>query len=221
MQGITIAVAQQKGGAGKTTLAAHLAVACSQLGLDVAAIDIDPQGSLSHWHKVREARDDDSLVPISFSSVSGWRVSKEIDKQAKSHDIVIIDSPPHTQTEAREAIRHADLVVIPMQPSPLDLWATQATIEMAKQEKKPIKMVLNRVNRMSKLSQTIAQDIPAMCQNRFGNRVSYAGAMTSGRGVTETDPSSIASQEVLALAEEILAYFGIEVVDEDEYQERA
>lgn len=221
MQGITIAVAQQKGGAGKTTLAAHLAVACSQFGLDVAAIDIDPQGSLTHWHSVREKQNDASLTPMDFTSISGWRVGKEISKFAESHDIVIIDSPPHTQTEAREAIRHADLVVIPMQPSPLDLWATQATIKMAKEEKKPIKMVLNRVNSMSKLSQTIAEDIPAMCQNRFGNRVSYAGAMVSGRGVTETAPSSIASKEVLALAEEILAYFGIEVVDEEDYQEFA
>ena len=74
---------------------------------------------------------------------------------------------------------------------------------------------------MSKLSQTIASEIDVLCQNRFGNRVGFAGAMVSGRGVTESAPSSIAAQEVLALAEEILAYFGIEVVDEDEYQVRA
>src|SRR5437016_4504105 len=100
-----ITVAQQKGGAGKTTVAAHVAVALSQKGNRVAIIDIDPQGSLSHWHRIREERLGEGYTGLSFAAVSGWRVSGEVSRLSKQHDFVVIDSPPHTETEARTAIR--------------------------------------------------------------------------------------------------------------------
>src|ERR1700730_4414510 len=111
-----ITIAQQKGGAGKTTVAAHLAVAWSQRGKRVAIVDIDPQGSLTHWHKIREERFGDGYTGVTFAALCGWRVGSEIARLRRNHDIIIIDSPPHTETEARTAIRSADFIVVPVQP---------------------------------------------------------------------------------------------------------
>ena len=93
-----ITIAQQKGGAGKTTVAAHVAVALSQKGNRVAVVDIDPQGSLTHWHKLREERFGEGYTGLSFVHVSGWRVGSEVSRLSRSCDFVIIDSPPHTET---------------------------------------------------------------------------------------------------------------------------
>lgn len=211
-----ITVAQQKGGAGKTTLAAHIAVALSQKGNRVAVIDIDPQGSLTHWHKIREERFGEGYTGLTFTSVSGWRVSGEVARLRRQCDYLIIDSPPHTETEARSAIRSADMIVIPVQPSPTDLWATKATLELAKHEKVPVKVVLNRVAANSRLAQTIAAELPEMATTTLGNRVLFAAALMEGRCATEVDPSSVAAQEIKALVKEITDMVNPPVADEEE-----
>jgi len=94
MEAKVITIAQQKGGAGKTTLAIHLAVAWSQRGKRVAVVDIDPQGSLTYWHKLREQRFGEDYTGLTFSALSGWRVGSEIARLKRHHDIIIIDSPP-------------------------------------------------------------------------------------------------------------------------------
>lgn len=201
-----ITVAQQKGGAGKTTMAAHLAVAWASAKRRVAIVDTDPQGSLTQWYKVRESVLGEDGAGLTFASISGWRVRSEIDRLKHTHDLIVVDSPPHTDAEARTAIRAADLVVIPLQPSPMDVWATSATIQICKQEKVPVKMVLNRVHPQAKLTEAISGEMVGLSANRFGNRVIFAGALMHGLGVTEADPSSIAADEVRALAKEILTY---------------
>lgn len=205
-----ITIAQQKGGAGKTTLAAHLAVALSQKGRRVGIVDIDPQGSLSFWHNIREKRFGEGYTGLSFASVSGWRVASEVSRLRKTHDYVIIDSPPHTETEARTAIRSADLILIPVQPSPTDLWASKATIELAHAEKIPVRVILNRVSANSKLAATIAKELPDLADTQFGNRVLFAAALLEGRCATEVDPNSAASQEVKSLVKEVLALMEVE-----------
>lgn len=209
-----LTIAQQKGGAGKTTLAAHLGVTLAEYDLRVAMIDVDPQGSLSHWYSIRERQLHLNLVPISFASCSGVRLASEVERLKKDHDFIIIDSPPHADTEARNAVRLADLVIVPMQPSPLDLWATQATLKMAKHEKKPVKMVLNRVNPQASLSQKMQEEMKGLSMALFGNRVAFASALLAGKGITELAHGSPASDEMENLANEILDYFGYEVEEE-------
>lgn len=213
-----ITIAQQKGGAGKTTVAAHLAVALSQRGKRVAVIDIDPQGSLAHWHGIRAERFGEGYTGMTFASISGWRVSSEISRLKREHDYILIDSPPHTEADAKTAIREADLVLLPVQPSPTDLWATQATLKLAKDERKQVKVLLNRVSPNSKLAQMALETLGAddVLENMLGNRVLFASALMEGRTATETNPSHTAAQEVKALAQEVLSLVQGEEEREDE-----
>lgn len=213
-----ITIAQQKGGAGKTTVAAHIAVALAQKGNRVAIIDIDPQGSLSYWHGVREEKFGEGYTGLIFNSLSGWRVGSEVARLRKQCDFIIIDSPPHTETEARTAIRSADLIIIPVQPSPTDLWATKATLELAKAEKIPVRVVLNRVAANSRLAQTIAAELPGLAETTIGNRVLFAAALLEGRCATEVDPTSQAAQEIKALVKEITALLKDDEAEEDAEQ---
>ncbi len=203
MHGKIITVAQQKGGAGKTTISAHLAVVLAQKGLKVAVLDTDPQASLTEWHKIREKRFGEGFTGLTFMTISGWRLGSEISRLRKSFDAIVIDSPPHTETEARTAIRYANLIVIPVQPSPTDLWATQATVDIAKGENVPFLVVLNRVMPNTKIAGVIAQSLTNLSETCLGNRVSYASTLMEGMAVTETHPRTTASEEMKMLALEI------------------
>lgn len=198
-----ITIAQQKGGAGKSTVAAHLAVAFYQMGKRVSLIDIDPQGSLTMWHELREKQFGKNYTGIHFVSSSGWRVANAIGQCKSISDIIIIDSPPHTETEAKSSIREANLVIIPMQPSPTDLWATKATLDFAKTEKKEVRVLLNRYNPASKISKAVTGKITDLLRHHFGNRVLFASCLLQGKCVTESDPHSQAAEEVRAVTDEV------------------
>src|ERR1700758_1872785 len=144
MPGLVITIAQRKGGAGKTTLAAQLAVAWARQGVRAAVLDIDPQGSLAAWIELRRARLGATATGFAFAAFPGWRASQWIEDRARHTDLVVIDNPPHAETEAQIAVRAAGLVLIPVQPSPLDLWATEATLKMARDERRRALVVLNR-----------------------------------------------------------------------------
>ncbi|MBN8511932.1 MAG: ParA family protein [Rickettsiales bacterium] len=201
-----ITVAQQKGGAGKTTIAAHLAVSLAQTGKRVAIIDIDPQGSLTNWHSIREKKFGIGYTGLNFTASAGWRVESAISKLKHDFDFVVVDAPPHTDTESKTAIRASDLIIIPMQPSPTDLWATGVTIEFAKSENINAKILLNRFNPQSKITKQIIAQIPGdVLTSSLGNRVAFSSCFLNGITVTESDPSSVAAQEVRDLTTEVIS----------------
>ena len=206
---VVITVAQQKGGAGKTTLAAHLAAAFAARRR-VAVLDIDPQRSLARWHGLRGARA--AVAPILLSDVSGWRLAAELDRLRRDHDVLIVDSPPQIDTDAKLAVRGADLVLVPLQPSPPDLWAAEGTLKLAAAEKRPARLVLNRAPASGKLRQQVEAEIARkgelLLAATLGNRTGFASAFAQGLGITETAPKSVAATELLALLAEIEGIVG-------------
>jgi chromosome partitioning protein len=207
---IVVTVAQQKGGAGKTTLAANLAAALAS-GKRVALLDIDPQHSLARWYGIRAARPEPTAA-ITFSDVSGWRLGAELDRLQREHDVVLIDSPPQIDADARRAIRAATLVVIPVQPSPPDIWAAEGTLKLAAEEKRPACLVLNRVPSAGRLRDSVEADLAArgmaLLPATLGNRTAYAQAFAEGLGVTEAAPRSLAATELRAVLTALLATVG-------------
>ena len=204
---IVITVAQQKGGTGKSTLAANLAAALAS-SRRVALLDIDPQHSLTRWNELRPR----NAASLTFSDISGWRLTAELVRLKTGHDVVVIDSPPQIDTDARLAIRGADLVLIPVQPSPPDIWAAEGTLKLAAAEKRNAAMVLNRVPSTGKLRETMAAQLRLdgrpLLTATIGNRTGFASAFAEGLGVTEAAPRSIAANELRALLKELLEVVG-------------
>jgi len=201
---LIVTVAQQKGGAGKTMLAANLAAAWAPAHR-VALLDIDPQRSLKRWHALRMAHG--KAPALAFSDVSGWRLGGEIERLEKTADIILIDTPPHIDTDATRAIRAASLVLIPVQPSPPDLWA-EGTLQLAATERRRVALLMNRAPAKSKLRTAIETEIAGrrltLLAPALGNRAAYALAFAQGMGVAETAPRTLAGQEFAALAAAVL-----------------
>lgn len=203
-----VAVAQQKGGSGKSTVAANLAAVLAAGGNRVALLDTDPQGSVTRWHEERQ-RHLSRVAPMFFDHPSGWRVPTALDRLRRAHDIVILDTPPHAGTDAKLAIRAADLVVMPLQPSPADLWASEATRRLAAEERRPLRALLNRVPAQGKMRDKVLasleeMDVPVL-EQCLGNRAHFASAFLEGLSVTEAAPRSTAAAEMRALALAIAA----------------
>ncbi|HSI39274.1 MAG TPA: ParA family partition ATPase [Xanthobacteraceae bacterium] len=213
MTGKIITLAQQKGGSGKTTLAAHLAVALVRAGNRVALLDVDPQGSLGEWFEAREATLGEAATGLDFRTASGWGARREARSLARDYDMVVIDTPPKSDVESRPAIEVASLVAVPVQPTPIDLWATAPVLAMIAKEGTASLLVINRAVARVGLTQEISDSIRALghpaAQTRLGNRVGFAASMGDGRTILETDPSSKGAQEIEALVAEIKALLGV------------
>ena len=205
-----ITVAQQKGGAGKTTLAVNMAAWFAR-DLRVALFDIDPQHSAARWYALRAKRSE--VAKITFSDIAGWRLAGELDRLRAAHDLIVIDSPPHVETDARLAVRAANLILVPVQPSAPDVWAADSTIALAVAEKRPVRMVLNRVpptnTRLTdQIRKMIADQGTAILGAALANRTGFAQAFLSGLAVHEAAPKSPAAAELRAVAEEIWRLIG-------------
>lgn len=203
MRPFVITIAGQKGGTGKSTLACHFAVAFAKSKSKVALIDTDPQQTITNWYTVRQRANSNNFHNIDFAISSGWKVNNEILKLNQS-DIIIIDSPPHMETETKAAIRSADLVLIPCQPSPNDIWATKNTIEIVDKEGKSKALIFNRCPYQSKLLKQIESHFPEDITKFFiGNRVAFASSMLKGLTSIETEPSSAATEEILQITKSL------------------
>jgi len=211
MSGQIITIAQQKGGSGKTTLAAHIAVALAQGGR-VALLDCDPQGSLGEWFEAREATLGEDSTGLDFRTASGWGARREARSLSRDYDFVVIDTPPKSDVESRPAIETASLVAVPVQPTPIDLWATRPTLEMIAKEGTPCLIVINRAVSRVALAEEMSEAIRALghpaAQTRLGNRVGFAASMGSGLTIMETTPGSKGAVEIEALAVEMRQHLG-------------
>ncbi|MGH1416482.1 MAG: ParA family partition ATPase [Pelagimonas sp.] len=206
MPGYVITIAQQKGGSGKTTLAAHLALGFRAQGKRVALVDLDPQGSLGRWYMTRMDRDQELCSDLDFTTSSAWGISLECRKLGAANDIVIIDTPPKADSDLRPALRVADLVVVPVAASHVDLWATEGVLDLANRENRETLLVMNRTRSGTRLGAEVgkaAQELGArIAETELANRVSFAETMGQGLGATETGKSP-ARDEVLSLTAEV------------------
>ena len=203
-----ITISQQKGGTGKTTLAIHLAMGFIKFhNLKVAVVDTDPQGSLGQWFMIRSEKkiQNDKL---NFRTASLWGAKYESVNLKKDHDIVIIDTPPKIESDARPSIEASDIVLIPMTPSHVDFWATEAIIEIAKKAKRKILIQINRANLRSNLISKTYEYINsikvAATKTLIGHRQIFVASMGEGKTVVEKQRKSKAVDEIREISKQIL-----------------
>lgn len=203
-----IGVLQQKGGVGKTTLSLNLAACYARQGLKVLVVDADPQGSAQEWAAMR------SVEPL-FSVVGMARpnLHRELERIVSGYDIVVIDGAPRSNDLVRSALLASDHVLIPVQPSPFDIWAARQIVALveAAQEFKPAltaSFVISRKVGNSVIGREAAkvfteQPFPLEPVS-IKQRVVFAEAAASGLTVVESEPDGAAAREVAALAEALL-----------------
>ena len=203
----TIAIASQKGGAGKTTIAIHLLVLAMQQGMKVLIIDLDTQGSVSAWWKKRQKNDPDDTIQLvqgqseRLGDILGAAENEE-------YDFVVIDTPPHVAFEPQTAMQHADLTIIPCRPSVLDLEAISKTVKLAKDNQFPAAILLNGCRPSRGVGEnSVTQDarnalkayeLPIL-PTSITNYVSLTDALNNGGAVTEFAPDSKAAKEFFDL----------------------
>src|SRR5262245_37094887 len=193
-----LTIASQKGGSGKTTLTAHLAVEAEHRKAGpVAVIDTDPQGSLASWWNTREAP-----TPL-FAAVTITQLGEHLAHlRRQGINLVLIDTPPQTMNTIRVANTVADLVLIPARPSPHDLRAVAVVVEMAEEAKKPFCFVVNGATSRTNIAK---EAVGALAEHgkvapvTIHHRVDFAASMVDGRTVSELAPESRSAEEIALL----------------------
>ena len=205
-----VALLNQKGGVGKTTLALHLAGRWAGKGKRVVVVDADPQGSALDWSEQR-ARE---ALPRLFGVLGLARetLHRELPAIAADADHVIVDGAPRTAGVARSALLAADLVLIPATPSPFDGWASAEMLRLLEEALvfRPglaARMVLNRCAARTVIARETADSLadhdPPMLAARIGQRIVFADAARTGRLAEELDPGCLAAAEIAAMATEV------------------
>jgi len=194
----TIVINSQKGGSGKTTLCAHLSVEVERAGDGpVFLIDTDPQGTLSTWHEKRQT-ELPRRVELPFEGIA------EGLKLLRQHDAAFcfIDTAPSRTDETATLFKLADLVLVPIRPSPSDLWAASATVDLLKRHQIPFLFILNQVKANASITAQAAAVLShhgPVAETFIGDRVPYAASMTDGRTALELIPKGPAAIETAAL----------------------
>jgi chromosome partitioning protein len=205
-----IGVLNQKGGVGKTTLSVNLAASLARNGERVLLIDADPQGSALDWAAARES---DPLFPV--VGLPRPSIHKEINQIGQDYDHIVIDGPPRVTDLARSAIMASDVVLIPVQPSPYDVWAAEEVVKLideAKVFKESIKsvFVINRKITNTAIGRDVGEALAAypvsVLNATITQRVIFAEAAGQGRSVFEVDPEGAASKEIDAVKNELMEF---------------
>jgi len=208
-----IAILNQKGGVGKTTLAIHIATAIARRGRKVLLLDADPQNSALDWAAAREGQPLFPVVALPKSSIH-----KELPTLTEKFDVVVIDGPPRVHDVARSAIMASDLVLIPVQPSPYDVWASKEIMDLLNEAtvyKPALKkaFVINRKITNTAIGRDVTDalseyPVPVL-KTTIGQRIAFAESATRGLTVFELDPEMLAAQEMSQLADEAESLLGI------------
>lgn len=203
-----IVFASQKGGAGKTTLAVHLAVAAEAAGMGpVVMLDMDPQGTMTSWWNNREA-DLPALVGMPHRGErSDGQVPADLAAVLQRVDglgfkLAVIDTPPAITGIVRPAIAVASLVVVPVRPSPADLWAVGGTLDICRAQARPFVFAVAQATARSSIAAQARLALAVhgpVAPEAVHNRVAFAGALTGGSTAQETDPKGTAAREIASL----------------------
>ena len=206
--GKIISFANQKGGSGKTTLSANLAVLWANSDYKVAVIDADMQHSLTYWLDARKKYYGEEPTGIDHYVFDIRNLSDEIKNIKRKYDFIVIDSPPSITFETVQIVKTSDLICVPVQPTPLDLMATIPFINLCNQERKKSTVVLNRVMPRAKLTEAMIMRLryagAKIARSRISGKIIYAETFSVGRGVVDISINSDASKEIINLGNEIL-----------------
>lgn len=206
-----IGILNQKGGVGKTTLAVNLAAGLARGGARVLLIDADPQGSALDWSAARQEAPLFAVVGLPRPTVH-----KEIDIIGRGYDHIVIDGPPRVTDLARSAIMASDLVVIPVQPSPYDIWAAEEVVKLineARVYKENLKscFVVNRKIANTAIGRDVGEALAAyplpVLRASITQRVVFAEAAAQGKSIFEIDHNGMAALEVQAVMTEIMTEY--------------
>jgi chromosome partitioning protein len=193
-----IALASRKGGSGKTTLTAHLAVAAEAAGVgQTAIIDTDPQGGLAGWWNARAADAPRWIDPAAQGLPAAVSAARDA-----GYGLLLIDTPPSVAATISEVLAVADLVVIPVRPSPNDLRAVGGTLELAKRARRRMVFVVNQATQRARITAEAAillSQHGTVAPVMIGARVDFATSMTDGRTAGELDPASRSGAEIAGL----------------------
>ena len=201
----TLAIISQKGGAGKTTLALHLAVAAGKKKKTAAIIDLDPQASAANWG---DSREDEYPAVVSAQPARLQKVLAAA-KEAGAK-LAIIDTAPHSESAALAAARASDLVIIPCRPAILDLRAIGSTVDLVNLAKAKACIVLNAVPSRGTLAEEAEEAVSSygveVLPVRVGQRAAFVHALTAGKTAQEYEPNGKAAKEIKDLYMAICKY---------------
>lgn len=208
-----ITIAQRKGGAGKTTLAAHLSAELAGRGHTVSAIDLDEQRSFTAWaHRRRKQA---GAAAVALDEETRFSLGYRLSKLKGRADFVVVDTPPSTCRTVEGAMRAADLILAPMQLSPLDLDASLPTARMIGASLRPGLFVVNRAPPRARIadiirSKMIESRLP-VAKSEIGGRAIFAESLATGLTAGEADPSGAGAREIERLADQVIDLAGARI----------